>query len=145
MAEITVTTLVRASIETVWQCWTEPEHITQWCQADESWHAPAASNDLREGGRFKTTMAAKDGSVEFDFEGTYTAIVPHELIAYVMDDGRRVRVEFESIGADTRIVETFDPESENPEQMQQQGWQAILESFRRHTESYAEGPDTPRR
>ena len=135
---ITVETVVRGSLEKVWQYWNEPEHITQWAFASNDWEAPAAENDVREGGRFKTVMAAKDGSSRFDFTGTYTTVVPQELIEYVMDgeDERKVSVKFEPVGeSEVKIIETFDPESENSEEMQRQGWQAILENFREYVES----------
>ncbi|TAE55264.1 MAG: polyketide cyclase [Bacteroidetes bacterium] len=131
---ITVQTTVQAPLATVWDCWTLPEHITQWCQASDDWHAPHAENDLRAGGRFVTTMAAKDGSFSFDFSGEYTRVVPHSLIEYSLDDERKVRIEFLVEGDSTHITEHFDAEQENPEEMQQAGWQAILESFKRYVE-----------
>lgn len=131
---ITVKTTVNAPVATVWKSWTEPEHIMQWCHASDDWHAPAATNDLRTGGTFSTTMAAKDGSVEFEFGGTYTNVEDHRAIAYSMSDGRKVSIEFEADGDKTHVTETFDPESENPRKMQQDGWQAILDNFASYTE-----------
>jgi uncharacterized protein YndB with AHSA1/START domain len=129
---ITVQTTVNAPIEKVWKCWNEPKHIMGWAFASDDWEAPAAENDLRTGGKFTTTMAAKDKSFSFDFGGTYTDVQEHKRIAYVMDDKRAVTVEFTE---GTTIVETFDPESENPAEMQRAGWQAILDNFRKYTES----------
>jgi len=131
---ITVTTTVNAPIETVWNCWTKPEHITQWCQASDDWHAPHAENDLRVNGKFKTTMAAKDGSYSFDFGGTYTHVEHPTVIAYRMDDGRRAHISFIPEGASTKVVETFEIEDENPGEMQRGGWQAILDNFKKHAE-----------
>ncbi len=128
---------VDAPILTVWKCWNEPAHIMEWAHASDDWHAPHSENDLREGGRFVTTMAAKDGSVEFDFGGTYTSVIPNEYIAYTMDDGRRVMVHFEEDGAGVKIIESFDPESENPIEMQREGWQSILNNFKSHVETHA--------
>lgn len=134
-APITVEATVNAPVAKVWKCWGEPEHITQWCNASDDWHAPFAENDLKTGGKFKTTMAAKDGSFSFDFEGVYSLVKKHEQIAYEMADGRKVNIIFTADGAKTRVVETFDPEAENPIEMQRGGWQAILDNFKKHTES----------
>jgi uncharacterized protein YndB with AHSA1/START domain len=132
---ITVETIVDAPVLKVWQSWNAPEHITQWCQASEDWHAPFAENDLREGGLFKTTMAAKDGSFSFDFGGEYTTVKEHKLIAYVMGDGRKVNVEFTDLGEQTKVVEHFDAENTHSEEMQRSGWQAILDNFKKYTEA----------
>lgn len=132
---ITVETLVNAPVEKAWKFFSDPEHITQWAFASDDWHAPYADNDLRKDGKFKTTMAAKDGSFSFDFEGVYTNVVPNKVVEYAMSDGRKVKVDFEADGNSTRIRETFDPETENPIDMQRAGWQAILENYRRHVES----------
>lgn len=131
---ITVETIVKASVRKVWESWTLPQHITKWNQASDDWHTPYAENDLRTGGKFKSTMAAKDGSMSFDFEGTYTRVTPHELIEYTMADGRTVKVIFETSGQETKVTETFDPESENSLELQRGGWQAILDSFKKYTE-----------
>lgn len=132
---ITVEATVTAPVSTVWASWSEPQHITQWCQASDDWHAPFAENDLRTGGSFTTTMAAKDGSMSFDFGGVYDNVVNHKLIEYTMGDGRKVKVEFAANGNTTRVVETFDPENQNPEEMQRGGWQAILDNFKKYTEA----------
>jgi uncharacterized protein YndB with AHSA1/START domain len=125
---ITVTATIAAPIENVWECFTDPVHIVKWNNASPDWHTPRATNDLRVGGRFLSRMEAKDGSAGFDFEGTYTNVVPHERIAYVMDDGRKVEVVFEA-GDITQVTTTFDPETENTLEMQQKGWQSILDNF----------------
>ena len=132
--KITVTTTVNAPLSKVWECWKEPAHIIKWNYASPDWHTPYAENDLTEGSRFKSTMAAKDGSMSFDFEGTYTEIIPNQLIAYTLDDNRKVKIEFTSQGNSTTITETFDAESINPIEMQQAGWQAILNNFKKHVE-----------
>jgi uncharacterized protein YndB with AHSA1/START domain len=132
---ITVATTVQAPIEKVWQYWSEPAHIKNWCAASDDWHAPAAENDLRAGGKFSTTMAAKDGSFSFDFGGVYDTVTPHQYIAYTLGDGRKVEITFSSEGNTTKVVETFDPESVNPREMQQGGWQAIIDNFRKYTEA----------
>lgn len=134
---ITVSTVVNAPVAKVWNSWNEPQHITKWCQASPDWHAPHAENDLRKDGKFKTTMAAKDGSFSFDFGGVYTDVEPHQLIAYTMEDGRKVKIVFEDLGISTKVIETFDPEDTNPIEMQQGGWQAILDSFKKYTEELA--------
>lgn len=132
---ITVENVVNVPIEKAWEYWNKPEHITQWCQASDDWHAPYAENDLREGGTFKTTMAAKDGSFSFDFGGTYDRVAEPVQIAYTMGDGRKVDVLFTDLNGRTRIVETFDPETINSEDMQRAGWQAILDNFKSYTEN----------
>ena len=131
---ITVEATVNAPVEKVWKSWSQPEHITKWCNASDDWHAPYADNDLRTGGKFKTTMAAKDGSFSFDFGGTYTDVKEHRFMAYTMDDGRKVSVTFNNQNGVTHITETFEPEAINPIEMQQGGWQAILNSFKKYTE-----------
>ena len=132
---ITIEAKINAPITKVWQYWNEPEYIKQWAFAADTWHAPHAENDLRVGGKFTTTMAAKDGSVSFDFEGTYTEVIENELIAYEMGDGRKVKITFSEQDGVTHVVETFDPENENPLEMQRDGWQAILNNFKKLAES----------
>lgn len=132
---ITVETIVNAPVEKVWQYFTAPEHITKWCQASDDWHAPYAENDVRNGGKFKTTMAAKDGSFSFDFGGIYTKVQEHKTIAYTLGDDRKVHITFSSNGNETKVTETFDPEGQNPVEMQRAGWQAILDNFRKYTEA----------
>lgn len=132
---ITIETTVHAPIEQVWKAWTTPEHIVQWNAASDDWHTPRAENDLRVGGTFKSRMEAKDGSMGFDFEGAYTAVRDQELIAYKMADGRKVEVTFQQVGGSVQVVETFDPETVHPIEMQREGWQSILNAFKRHTES----------
>lgn len=135
-AVITVETTVNGPVTKIWDLWTSPTHITQWNQASEDWHTPNAENDLRVGGRFKSTMAAKDGSMRFDFSGTYTTVTPHEQIAYTLDDHRKVSIRFSAQGNATRIVQNFEPEQVNPLEMQKAGWQAIMDSFKKYTEAY---------
>lgn len=131
---ITVETTVHAPAAKVWTCWTESTHIMQWNNASDDWHTPTATNDLREGGTFTCGMEAKDGSMGFDFGGTYSKVVPHEHIAYTMGDGRKVTVQFEDKGGETHITETFEAESQNSVDMQRGGWQAILDNFKKYTE-----------
>lgn len=134
MTRVTVEVIVHADRALVWEGWTKPEHITQWNHASDDWECPQAANDLREGGRFSATMAAKDGSESFDFAGTYTAVEEGKRIAYTMGDGRTVEVTFEPVEGGVRVVETFDAETENPEEMQRAGWQAILDNFKAYAE-----------
>jgi uncharacterized protein YndB with AHSA1/START domain len=132
---ITVETIVNAPVEKVWKYWNSPEHITKWCQASDDWHAPYAENDARTGGKFKTRMEAKDGSMGFDFEGVYSNVESNKTIEYAMADGRKVKITFGDQAGRTKVTETFDPESINPVEMQRGGWQAILDSFRKYTEA----------
>lgn len=132
---ITVDAIVNAPVSKVWEAWNKPEHITKWCAASDDWHAPAATNDLREGGSFSTTMAAKDGSFSFDFGGVYDVVKQHELIEYTMGDGRKVEIIFTGEGDQTKVVETFEAETQHSPDMQRGGWQAILDNFKKYTES----------
>ncbi|MEW5797556.1 MAG: SRPBCC family protein [Bacteroidota bacterium] len=133
-ATITVQTTVNAPVEKAWKIWNEPEHITKWCTASPDWHTPRAENDLRVGGKLFSRMEAKDGSAGFDFVGTYTDVQIHKVIAYTMDDGRNVTINFTSEGKTTTLVETFDAENENPVELQREGWQTILNNFKAHVE-----------
>ncbi len=138
MRSITVETTVARDVETVWDCWTSPEHIVKWNQASTDWHCPSATNDLIVGGTFVCRMSSKDGVNSFDFTGTYSAVEPYKTIEYAIVDGRKVTVTFEKIDdSTTKVVETFEMESTNSEELQRQGWQAILESFRNYCEALA--------
>ena len=131
---ITIETVVKSSVEKVWQFWSEPKHIMQWCSASDDWHTPYADNDLRTGGKFKSTMSAKDGSMSFDFEGVYTNVQQHKLIEYDIADSRKVKIVFSGNGNETKVVESFEAEETNPTEMQRGGWQAILDNFKKYTE-----------
>lgn len=133
--QITVKTTVNVPVAKAWKTWTTPEDIMQWNSASEDWHTPKAENDLRTGGTFSSRMEAKDGSMGFDFGGTYDNVVTNELIAYTMSDGRKVTISFAGYGNTTDIVETFDAETENPEEMQRAGWQSIMDNYKKYTES----------
>jgi uncharacterized protein YndB with AHSA1/START domain len=135
LASITVSATVNVPVEKAWQVWNEPQHITQWATASPEWHTPRAENDLRTGGSFANRMEAKDGSFGFDFGGTYDEVDEHKTIRYTMGDGRKVSIGFEGNGNQTTITETFDLESQNPVEMQQQGWQAIMDNFKKYTEA----------
>ncbi len=133
--KITINSVVNAPINTVWEAWNSPEDIKQWNAAHESWHTTNSTVDLREGGKFSSRMEAKDGSAGFDFEGTYTRIVPHKTIECVIADGREVKTDFSEMPDGVAITTTFDAESTNPPEMQRSGWQAILDNFRQHVEA----------
>ncbi|MBX7246149.1 MAG: SRPBCC family protein [Candidatus Sumerlaeaceae bacterium] len=132
--KITVETTVAAPIEKVWRAWTTPEDINQWNAASDDWHTTAAAVDLRVGGAFSSRMEAKDGSFGFDFAGTYTQIVPHQLIEFTFGD-RVAIVEFTQNDGSTTVRETFDAEETHSVDQQRQGWQAILDRFARHVEA----------
>jgi len=133
--KITIEASIHASMEQVWQCWTQPEHITKWNQASDDWHTPHAENDLRVGGKFSSRMESKDGKYGFDFGGVYDAVEPYRRIAYTIGDGRAVHITMEPVDGGTHVVETFEAESENSVELQRQGWQAILDNFKRYVES----------
>lgn len=119
----------------MWDAWNKPEHIKNWAFASKDWMCPAATNDLRVGGRFVTTMAAKDGSASFDFGGIYSVVETEKAIAYTIDDGRAVSLSFESTADGVRVIETFDPENVHPADFQRAGWQAILDNFKTYAEN----------
>lgn len=129
---------LNAPVEKVWKCRTEPKHITRWNNASDDWHTPGAENDLRPGGKFLYRMEAKDGSRGFDFEGTYQEVEMHKLIAYTLADGRKVQTRFSGDGNITVVTETFEADHTHSLEMQQAGWQAIMDNFKKHVESYQE-------
>jgi uncharacterized protein YndB with AHSA1/START domain len=131
---ITVSVKIDAPVEKVWNYFTQPEHIVNWNFANDDWHSPSAENDLTINGLFKYNMAAKDGSFSFDFWGSYTQIETHKTIAYTMGDGRKAILHFTENNNQTEVVEMFEPEGQNPEEMQQMGWQAILNNFKKYVE-----------
>lgn len=132
---IIVQTKIQAPIAIIWDLWTKPEHIIQWNAASEDWHTPYAENDLKVGGKFKSTMASKDGTMSFDFVGTYDVILDKKLIAYTIEDGRVVIIVFEELEDGFEVREYFEPESVHPEELQYQGWLSILENFKRYVEN----------
>ncbi|MCG7344736.1 SRPBCC family protein [Sporosarcina sp. ACRSL] len=132
--EITIRTTIQVPVEKVWEYWTEPNHIKKWNSASDDWHTPFAENDLRPGGKFTSRMEAKDGSMGFDFGGIYDEVKLHEVISYTMGDGRKVNITFTGQGNETEVIETFDAETEHPVDFQRQGWQAILDNFKRYAE-----------
>lgn len=133
--DITIKTVVEAPVEEVWAAWTQPDHIVRWNFASDDWQCPRAELDLSEGGRFNYRMEAKDGSMGFDLEGTFASIEPTKHIHYVLDDDRRVSVNFLESEGKTTVSETFEAEEENSVELQQQGWQAILDNFKAHVEA----------
>jgi len=142
MQKIQVEIIVHADIETVWKHWNDPQSITGWAFASDTWECPHAENDLTAGGRFLTRMSAKDGSFSFDLTGTYTGVVENEEITYITDkapeeeSSRECEVKFTNLGdGTTKITEIFDAEQVNSIELQQAGWQAILENFKKFVES----------
>ncbi|WP_422005293.1 SRPBCC family protein [Roseivirga pacifica] len=134
--KITIEATVNANMQTAWNCYTNPEHITKWNFADDSWHCPSAKNDLRVGGKMKSRMEAKDGSFGFDFEVIYDEVKENEKIVYHLEDGRSVDITFEEKGGSVFIKIVFDAENENPVDMQKAGWQAILDNYKKHAEAH---------
>ncbi len=129
MIEIEVT--IESSISKVWNSFFTAESICKWNFASEEWYCPAAKLDFKEGGEFCYTMSAKDQSFCFDLKGVFINIVPLQLLEYKLEDGRMVRVEFiQQNEKEVHVKQYFEPESENPEDLQKQGWQAILNNFK---------------
>ena len=133
--KITIESDVNAPLNKVWEAWNNPADIKQWNNASDDWHTTHSEVDLREGGKFVSRMEAKDGSAGFDFGGEYTRVVPNKLIEYRMGDGREVKTEFSQQNNAVHIKTVFDAETQNSPELQQQGWQAILDNFRRHVEA----------
>ena len=134
---ITIQNEIKAPLYKVWEYWNAPEHITKWCFASDDWHAPSATNDLQIGSCFTTRMEAKDGSFGFDLKGIYDEIEMHKVIKYHLEDERKVEVYFSQYEGITTVTEHFDPENQHPHEMQQQGWQAILNNFKKYVELIA--------
>lgn len=132
--KVTVQTIVNADVNKVWDYYTNPEHIVKWNFADPSWHCPSAENDMKKDGKYRARMEAKDGSFGFDFEAIYSEIIDGEQFTYEFD-GRTATVKFNRVNNQTEVIITFDPESENPIDMQKNGWQSILNNFKNYTES----------
>jgi uncharacterized protein YndB with AHSA1/START domain len=132
--KITVSVTVNVNHEKVWSYYTQPEHITKWNFADPSWHCPSATNDMKVGGRYVARMEAKDGSFGFDFDAVYTEVKLWDTFTYEFG-GRYATITFKETQGQTELSITFDPESENAIELQRTGWQAILDNFKRYTES----------
>ena len=133
MEPITVKTTVNAPLDKVWECWTQPDHITGWNFAAPEWQCPSAINDLVPNGKFSWRMEAKDQSIGFNYAGTYTEIKDKEMIRKKLEDGRGVIITFTEKEGKTEVVETFEPDANSPD-LQRQGWQAILTNFKKYTE-----------
>jgi uncharacterized protein YndB with AHSA1/START domain len=131
---ITVTAKIYVPVEKVWNLWTDPNHITNWNNASEDWHTTRAENDLRTGGKFLSRMEAKDGSMGFDFIGVYSLVDPLKKIAYTMEDGRKAEITFSENGGVTDISESFEAEDMNAIELQEAGWQSILNNFKKYAE-----------
>lgn len=132
--KITVEVFVRSEIGSVWKAWNTPEDIIKWNTASEDWHTTSSTVDLREGGKLVSRMEAKDGSMGFDFSGTYTKVIEGHLIEYNLEDGRTVKVEFIEQDDGVKVIETFDAEASNSPETQRDGWQAILNNFAQYVE-----------
>lgn len=133
---ITVSTTIKSkTLAQVWEYFTNPKHVTNWNFASDDWHCPKAENQLEIGKSFAYTMAAKNGEMSFDFSGTYTEIEEHSKISYVLEDDRKIFVTFKETENGIEVVEKFDPETENSEELQQAGWQMILDNFKKYTEA----------
>lgn len=132
---VTVNNVVNAAIEVVWEAWTSPDHIVKWNHASDDWHTTSATNDLQVGGRFSSRMEAKDGSMGFDFAGSYIKVVPQQRLVYVLDDERQVTITFAATDKGVAITETFHADNHVAVELQRTGWQAILDQFKRYAEA----------
>lgn len=136
MKQITVKANIKAPLTMVWKCWTEPNHVQNWNFANNDWHCPTAESDFTIGGEFHYMMAAKDGSFSFDFWGTFMNIQEEKSLEIILGDGRKMTVLFEGIGEETIITEIFEPEEINSIELQKEGWQAILDNFKKYAEGH---------
>jgi uncharacterized protein YndB with AHSA1/START domain len=134
--QVNIHATLAATSAKVWDFYTNPKHIVKWNFASDDWHCPSASNDMRVGGKYVARMEAKDGSFGFEFEAIYSAIIDKESFTYVMGDGRHATVLFKSLDKETEVSVCFDAENQNPIEMQKAGWQAILNNFKKYTESH---------
>lgn len=134
MELIKISSVINNRVETVWNAYNSEEDIKEWNHASDDWHCTSTVNDLRIGGKFRYRMEAKDGSAQFDFEGTYTALDPFERIAYTLSDGRKVEIKFKSKNDTTSVFVTFEPEATNPVENQRTGWKSILDNFQTYVE-----------
>lgn len=134
LEQITVSVLVSAPLGDTWRSFISPSSIRKWNFASDDWRCPQAVNDFREGGRFNYRMESKDGRAGFDFTGTYLRIIPESLIEYALDDGRKVSISFMRRGEGTELIETFEAEAENSIRIQREGWQAILDNFKKQVD-----------
>jgi len=132
--KITITATISADRNKVWDYYTLPEHITKWNFASDEWHCPKASNDLILGGKYYARMEAKQGDMGFDFEAFYIDIIGNKKLSYRMSDGREVNILFKDLNPSTEIEITFDAESLNSLELQKNGWQAILNNFKKYVE-----------
>lgn len=133
--QLTVETIVNTDVVKAWDFFTLPEHVMQWNFAAPEWHCPQAENDLQVGGKFSYRMEAKDGSFGFDFWGVYDVVNIHRYIKYTLGDNRTVEITFSAEGESTKVTEVFEAETENPLDMQQMGWQLILNNYKAHAEN----------
>ena len=134
---VTVSTTIIAPLEKVWDLFTDPLHIIHWNHASDDWQTSYAESDLRPGGAFLSRMEARDGSEGFDFSGRFTDVVPGKSIAYTLDDGRNVDILFRETAGRTLVMESFETEDINSAELQRDGWQAILDNFRKYVEGYS--------
>lgn len=133
-SKVTIEALVLAPLQKTWDLWTKPEHITKWNFASDDWQCPSAANDLKVGGKYSARMEAKDGSFGFDFEAIYDDVQNHKKLSYTMTDGRKVVTNFEATGDKTKVTTVFETEDENSIEMQKNGWQAILNNFKKYAQ-----------
>lgn len=136
MEKIQITIKMNAPITTVWDLWTDLEHIKQWAKTMGGWHITNVENDVRDNGAFNFRMESLDGELSFDHKGTYQKVVPYELLSQSLDDGRRTEIAFKTVGKMVQITETFEPQPNDPIDLQQEFCRSVLESFKTYAENY---------
>ena len=133
--KITIETEVDGPISEVWSAWITPSDITCWNFASDDWCCPTAELELKPGGKFSYRMEAKDGSTGFNFEGEFKSIEEREKIEFYLSDRRVVEVVFQESENGVLVRETFETEDLHTAEQQRDGWQSILNNFKRHVES----------
>lgn len=136
MEKISVSLKINAPLAKVWDLWTGPEHIKQWNNTIDGWHTTHVENDVRNKGAFNFRMESLDGELSFDYKGTYRKVLPYELLSQSLDDGRSTEIAFRSLGKMVEITETFDPQHNDPIDLQQEFCRSVLESFKLYAENY---------
>jgi uncharacterized protein YndB with AHSA1/START domain len=129
----------------VWEAYINPKHIINWNFAWDDWSCPKAENNLVVWWKLLATMAARDGSMSFEFEWEYTKIVEYKNIDFTILDmqygdqylkkWRKVSLTFTDLWDKVVVTEIFDSEELHSLEMQKQGWQMILDRFKNYVES----------
>ena len=78
---IVVERTFNASVDFIWQMWTDPEHFKNW-YGPTGFTIPIANMDLRVGGKRLICMASPDGSMKMWTVGEFKEVVPGKRLIY---------------------------------------------------------------